>query len=219
MKPFPPRFTLRHVVLMAACVATMPVMAVAGMMEDVASLQTGWAGTNYQLKGDYQTKSFQTLSDRGDALVAKYPDAAEARIWNGIIKSSLAGAKGGLGALSLAKAARAELEKALRLDDQALAGSAYTSLGTLYFKVPGWPIGFGDDHKAEQLLLKALRINPEGIDPNYFYAEFLRDQGNVARARVHLLRAQKAAPRPGRELADQGRQAEIAAALRALDAR
>ena len=35
-------------------------------------------------------------------------------------------------------------------------GSAYTSLGTLYFKVPGWPVGFGDEEKAEELLRKAL---------------------------------------------------------------
>jgi len=92
-------------------------------------------------------------------------------------------------------------------------------LGTLYAKVPGWPVGFGDERKAEALLLKALQINPNGIDPNYFYGEFLRDQGDTAKARLYLLRARKATPRPGRELADQGRQSEISAVLKSLDGR
>ena len=71
--------------------------------------------------------------------------------------STWAGAKGGLGALSLAKRARQPLEAALKLDPAALDGSAYTSLGTLYSKVPGFPAGFGDDDKAEQLLKSALQ--------------------------------------------------------------
>lgn len=212
-------FRMPHLIISAALLATVAAPAMAGVMEDVAGLQNSWATTNYQLKGDYRVKMFQTLSDRGDSLVAKYPEAAESHIWNGIIKSSLAGAKGGLGALGMAKAARAEFEQALRLNDQALAGSAYTSLGTLYYKVPGWPVAFGDDARAEQLLLKALKLNPEGIDPNYFYADFLLEQGEKDKARSYLLRARKAAPRPGREVADQGRQAEIAALLHKLDAR
>ena len=39
----------------------------------------------------------------------EYPGRAEPLIWHGIILSSLAGAKGGLGALGLAKEARDQL--------------------------------------------------------------------------------------------------------------
>jgi Tfp pilus assembly protein PilF len=45
--------------------------------------------------------------------------------------------------------------------------------GALYYQVPGWPIGFGDKDKANELLKKALALNPDGIDPNYFYGDFL----------------------------------------------
>ena len=61
---------------------------------------------------------------------------------------------------------------ALKIIDKAFSGSAYTSLGTLYFKAPSWPISFGDDKKAEVMLKQALAINPDGIDSNFFYAEF-----------------------------------------------
>lgn len=191
----------------------------AGIPEDLASVQSGWAVATYQNTGERKVATLEGLMARSDAQVRQHPDSAELLIWNGIVKSSLAGAKGGLGALGLAKAAKKSLDQAISINGQALDGSAYTSLGTLYAKVPGWPVGFGDERKAETLLLKALQINPNGIDPNYFYADFLREQGDTAKARQYLLRARKAAPRPGRELADQGRQGEITAALKALDGR
>lgn len=191
----------------------------AGIPEDLAAVQAGWAVATYQNTGERKVAALESLMARSDAQIRQHPDSADLLIWNGIVKSSLAGAKGGLGALSLAKAAKKSLDQAISINAQALDGSAYTSLGTLYAKVPGWPVGFGDERKAETLLLKALQINPGGIDPNYFYADFLREQGDTAKARQYLLRARKAAPRPGRELADQGRQGEITAALKALDGR
>jgi Tfp pilus assembly protein PilF len=78
-----------------------------------------------------------------------------------------------LGALSLVKQARTNLEKAIEIEPNALQGSAWTSLGALYYQVPGWPIGFGDKDKADEMLKKALAINPDGIDPNYFYGDYL----------------------------------------------
>jgi len=192
-------------------------MPVAALAQDrdalVAELQHQWAVVNYRMEGDRQLEAFETLAGRADGAVEQFPGSAEILIWNGIIKSSYAGAKGGLGALSLAKAARRSLEAAMEVDDRALDGSAYASLGTLYYKVPGWPVGFGSDKKAVQLLQKALEINPDGIDPNYFYADFLLSQKEYDEAERYLLKARSAAPRPDRPVADAGRQQEIVAAL------
>lgn len=102
-------------------------------------LQHEWANVNYTLKGDSQEDAFDGLSVAAEIFVNKYPERAETWIWQGIIQSSYAGAKGGLGALSLAKQAKKSFEKAIEIDDSALSGSAYTSLGTLYHKVPGCP--------------------------------------------------------------------------------
>jgi tetratricopeptide (TPR) repeat protein len=79
--------------------------------------------------------------------------------------------------------------------------------------VPGWPLGFGDDDKARELLRKGLKANPDGIDANYFHGDFLRDQGDWTGAAAALEKALAAPPRPGRELADQGRRKEAAALL------
>lgn len=161
---------------------------------DLNAVQHNWAVANYQLSDDEQNQAFESLVNRIDELTEGSPGSPQFWIWSGIIKSSYAGMKGGLGALSLVKDARKDLEKAIAIDGQALNGSAYTSLGTLYHQVPGWPIGFGSDKKARKLLTKALAINPHGIDPNYFYGEYLYDEGEYDAALEHLMIAQQARP-------------------------
>lgn len=181
--------------------------------DDIRELQHEWAQIKYRSAESDQAKRYEALAARAKAVTARHPGRAEPLIWEGIILSTWAGAKGGLGALSLAKQSREQLEAAIAIDPEALQGSAYTSLGTLYFKVPGWPIGFGDDEKAEQLLNKALAINPHGIDPNFFYGEFLIEEERYNDAIAALERALQAPPRPDRPIADAGRKAEIEQAL------
>jgi tetratricopeptide (TPR) repeat protein len=188
-------------------------LAAADPGAEITALQERWAEVNYQLEGKTQLTACEALVQEADNVAAHNPDSAAALIWSGIIKSSFAGAKGGLGAMKLAKASKSDLEHAMEIDATALQGSAYTSLGTLYFKVPGWPVGFGDDEKAEELLLKALNLNPDGIDPNYFYGDFLLGQKRYEEAEKALLKAQAAPRRPNRPLADAGRQEEIKLAL------
>jgi tetratricopeptide (TPR) repeat protein len=180
--------------------------------EELLSIQQAWAKVNYEAApGKSRLQAFDSLEKRAEAFTQQHPTKPEALIWEGIIESSYAGAKGGLGALSLCKEARGNLEAAIKLDPMALDGAAFTSLGALFYKVPGFPISFGDDTKALELLQQALKINPNGIDPNYFYAELLYQEGDYAEALHYLEKAAHAAPRPGRELADQGRRAEVAA--------
>lgn len=198
--------------ILAICLLAGPALAAPDQYFDseLRSLQQAWARVNYEMPaGDARTAAFDTLEKRAEKFTHDHPDRAEALIWEGIIESSYAGAKGGLGALSLCREAKGHLEAALKLDPKALDGSAYTSLGTLYFKVPGFPLGFGDDRKAEKLLKTALELNPAGIDPNYFYAEYLFEHQRYRESMQHLALAQKAPARPGRESADKGRRAEV----------
>ena len=181
-------------------------------------LQSRWAEINYQVPAAQREAEFAKLAAEADTLVRSNPQDAEFYIWRGIILSTYAGAKGGLGALDLVKQSKASLEQAVALDPKALEGSAYTSMGALYYQVPGWPIGFGDDEQAEKLLKQALQLNPNGIDPNYFYGDFLFRQARYSEAKRALEKAQAASARPGREVADRGRQAEIAALLAKVQA-
>lgn len=175
----------------------------------LVQIQNQWSVCQYQVEKDAKEGCLETLSKEASQQSLQNKSRVDLLIWSAIVKSSWAGAKGGLDALSLVKEAKGELEQALARDPKSLNGSAYTSLGTLYYQVPGWPIGFGDNKQAEQLLKQALVINPDGIDPNFFYGDFLLEQGRKKEAKTYLTKALNAPERIGRELADKGRKQEI----------
>lgn len=181
--------------------------------QDIQQLQSRWADIKYQLPESEREKAFATLVADAENLRTANANKPAYLIWEGIIRSTYAGAKGGLGALEQVKQAKKLFEQSIRIAPEALAGSAYTSLGSLYYQVPGWPVGFGDDKKAGEMLLKGLSYNPDGIDSNYFYGDYLLQQKQYAPALAALEKALKAPARPGRESADAGRRQEIEAAI------
>lgn len=204
--------------LLAALLLFVAAVAQAATPEElVRPIQDQWAEIKYKQPERLQAEGYKKLAAVARKLAEANPGVAELLIWEGIVLSSEAGARGGLGALGLAKEARDRLDQALKLNEKALNGSAYTSLATLYAKVPGWPIGFGDKALAETYFKKSLAINPDGIDPNFFYGEYLAEREMIPDARKHLETALKAPPRPGRELADSGRRQEIQSLLAKLD--
>jgi tetratricopeptide (TPR) repeat protein len=194
--------------------------AAAGPTEDaVASLQHDWEVIRYQSAASERAARYEALAERSRKLSEAHTGRSELLIWEGIIVSSLAGEKGGLIALGLAKRARALYEQAIAIDPTALQGSAYNSLAVLYYKLPPWPISFGDKKKAGELLSRALALNPDGVDPNFFHGEYLAEMGLPAEAIVALERALRAPPRPGRNIADVGRQEEARSLIAKLKAR
>ena len=191
----------------------------AGVEDSVAEVQRDWEVIRYQAPATEREKKFEALAAKAHQASEAFPGRSEPLIWEGIVVSSLAGEKGGLGALGLVKQAKALYETAIQLDGTALDGSAYNSLGVLYYKVPGWPIGFGDKNKAREMLQKALSINPRGIDPNFFYGEYLVENKRPEEAVPYLERALQAPARPGRQIADAGRREEARALLERIKAK
>jgi tetratricopeptide (TPR) repeat protein len=184
----------------------------------LSDIQNQWGKCQYTIKEEKEKIAcLEALIKKNQQDVTQSPNDLEKQVWLAINLSSLAGAKGGLGALSLVKRAKVILEGVIEKDPNILKGSAYTSLGSLYYQVPGWPVGFGSDKKAEANLLKALSINPKGIDPNFFYADFLAQDGRKKEARKYFELALKADPRPGREVSDKGRRLEIHQKLEELN--
>jgi len=198
---------------LALGLAAAPVLAAAGMDQDLLTIQHQWAQAMYETPTAAQDAAFTRLDAATESLTERYPGRAEPLVWEAISRSSHAKVAGGLGGLGMAKDARDLLLEAERIDPKVLDGSVYTSLGALYGKVPGWPLGFGDKAKAEQYLKRALVLNPDGIDPNYLYGDYLFDQGRYREAEHVLDRALRAPRRPDRPLADKGRRQEVRALL------
>ena len=180
--------------LMTLLVAAAP--AHAAFDDDLVSLQQHWAAARYQTSGDQRKQQLEKLASEADAFAKKYSDKAESYLWVAVVKASLAEAINNLSALSLAKEAKASLEKSIELDPKAEDSYAYGMLGAMYEKAPGWPIAFGSDKKARAMLKKGLEQSPDGMNVNYFNAQYAFDNDDYQQALGFITKAEKATPTP-----------------------
>ena len=175
----------------------------------LASIQQTWDEITYTVPKEAQFRQFLTLIDTASQYAEDANHSPESLIWLAGSQSGAARAKGGLDALDLAKQAKENLERAIAADKTALEGAGLGILASLYHKVPGWPVGFGSDKKARKLFKEALEVNPNGLDSNYFYAEFLFDEKDYDEAAQYLEKAKQAPGKQGRPLATKARQQDI----------
>ncbi len=160
---------------------------------------------------DARITGFKKLTEDAKALAAAHPQDPGPKVWAAISLATLGGEVGAMGgALGMVKEAKTLLEEALKLHpSKELETSIHTTLGSLYYQVPGWPIGFGDEDKAVEHLNKALALSPDGLDANFWMASYLWDETRrYADAAKYFKKAIAAPVRPGREIADAGRKAE-----------
>lgn len=176
---------------------------------EIKKIQKDWAISKYQSKNkDEKIKGYRSCASKAEALVTAYPNNAESLIWQGICLSSEAElAK--LSALGKVKRAKIIFEKAVKINDHALDGSAYTNLAVLHHRVPGWPIGFGDSKIAETYFKKSLAIAPNSIDANYFYALYLEGEKEDYQSALKHLNIALKSPSRNRPVADSERKKSI----------
>ena len=155
----------------------------------VQKIESEWARIHYNVAKKQQITAFKKLLAEVKGLNAQYPNQAELIIQQAIIVASNADNIDPFNALQAVHQARDLLLRAIELDQNASEGAAYVTLGTLYYMVPSWPIAYGDNDKAQVMLKKALAINPNTIDANYFYGEFLVTRGKQKEAMAYFKRA------------------------------
>jgi tetratricopeptide (TPR) repeat protein len=197
------RITLFSFVFAALLVASPYTLSsqAADALPEVRRLQTKWEAIKFGVpEGDDQTNQMNALGEDADAVAAHFPGMPEALIWDGIITSERASMASTFYALGFAKRARDILEQAYNLDPAKLDAGATTSLGVLYYRVPGFPIGFGDKARARQLLERAVKLAPNGLDAWYFYGDFLYTQNELPKATEVFQHALKIPQHPDRPL-------------------
>ncbi len=172
------------------------------LQSDINTLAEHWATAKYLSQGD-KSSEMTAISNEAENLVKKYPNNVQPMIWLGIITSERASLSWGIDALNLATRARDILARAEQTDPKALDAGAPTSLGVLYYRVPGFPLGWGDTSKARKLLQEAVANAPNGRDAHYFYADFLYEQGEYQEAKKVLAEAMSLPAHPERPVWDK----------------
>lgn len=155
----------------------------------VQHIESEWARIHYLVAKEQQDNEFKHLLSEVNHLQAQYPKQAEFIILQAIIVASNAKNVDAFSALEAINKAKDLLIQAIELSPKALDGAAFVTLGTLYYMVPAWPVAYSDNNKAQQLLEKALAINANAIDANYYYADFLVTQGQLQLALKYFNRA------------------------------
>jgi len=185
--------------------------------EAVRGLQAEWGIANYKTSDDNKEAAFKALSEKAGALTAKYPQRAEPKIWEAIIRAGYAGAMGGVSSMFNAmpqmEQGRELLLEAEKIDATVMNGSVYTTLGSFYYMVPGGFVGFGDDEKALTYLTKALEVAPDDMDANYFTGDYWLEEKKYKRAIPYFEKVLALPDVEGRPIYSEGRKAEAAAKL------
>ena len=197
-----------------------PAQAADAAAAEVHRLQSTWEAIKFGVpEGDEQTRKMDALGEDADAVAARFPDSVEVQIWDGIITSERASMASMFSALGLAKRARDILEQANKAAPAKLDAGAPTSLGVLYYRVPGFPVGFGDKVKARQLLEQAVKLAPTGLDAWYFYGDFLYEQKEYAKAAEAFRHALSLPQHPDRPAWDKNRRLVIEERLASIAAK
>ena len=170
--------------------------------ESLQTIESEWATIYYNTPKQKQESAYYRLLDKTINLSKQHPNNAEPIIWEAIVKATNADNQDALTALEAIHEARDLLLKAIEINPQAMSGSAYVTLGTLYYMTPKWPIGFGDTTTAQKMLQTALKINPNGIESNYFYGDFLLSNSELIEAEKYFRRALATPVRPEQFYAD-----------------
>lgn len=173
-----------------------------GLTDSLQSIESEWASIYYTLPKAQQAPAYIKLIEKTEKLAQEFPNTAEPIIWTAVVKATYADQQDPIAALAAINEARNLLTKAITINPKAMNGSAYVTLGTLYYMVPEWPIGFGDADEAKKLLETALKINPNGIDTNYFYGDFLVSTNQATDAIKYFERAANAPSRPEQLFSD-----------------
>jgi tetratricopeptide (TPR) repeat protein len=183
------------------------------LQTSLADIESEWASAYYNMPKQQQNAAYSQLLNKTVKLSAQYPKSPEPLFWQAVIKATYADHQDAISALESIHEARDLLIKVLKIDPKAMNGSAYVTLGTLYYMVPKWPIAFGDNAKAKEMLETALKINPNGIDANYYYGDFLLSNNELTEAENYFEKAATTPIRSDQSYADNRLKEEAKIAL------
>ena len=185
------------------CFLWLPVSTLAAPLEDtINTFESAWAAIYYRQDNTAKVRDYDQLLLTIKNSYADYPHQPELIFFEALVTASRAEYIDRLAALDSIAYVRTILSQIITIKPTTMAGSAYVVLATLYHQAPAWPIAFGDDKKAEEFFKTALIINPNSLDGNYYYGQFLVAKNALKEAEFYFKQALNIPLRPTQLLTD-----------------
>jgi len=163
---------------MSVGLASSPCDGAPNLEREFFEIAQGWDQARYAIQDEpAQLAALRELARRTEVLAQQFPNVARIRVWQGILLAGEADDSDWLAALRLANdSQRILLATEHEPLDRATTALLETALGALYAQTPQFPVAFGDRALAEAHLRRGLEADPAGLEPNYYYADFLYRQ-------------------------------------------
>ncbi len=116
----------------------------------------------------------KALSGNVDEVVALY--------WKAVAMGKLSEERGIINAQRMTRPMENLFLRVIALNEHYDNAGGHKALGRMYFRLPGFPISFGDKKKAIFHLKRALELYPHDIIARAFYAEALYEMGQKQEA-------------------------------------
>ena len=147
-----------------------------------------WLSDDPTLKDDEKSRLGKKSWDYGDRATAANPDKVEGWYFAALGMGNYSLGIGVLKALGqgVESKFKERLAKAESIDPRYFSGGIFAAWGRFYFKLP-WPKY--NARKSEQMLRKALRVNPDNVRGRVFLAELYEREGHPEEARKLLQEA------------------------------
>lgn len=138
----------------------------------------------------------------GKSGIEANEDSLESNFWLAVNYGLYGKEKGMLEAMRLIDPIETHTQKALEIDESYFYGAPLRVLGRFYNQLPGWPLSRGDNKKALNYMLKALKHGPKFYLNHIYIADVYSAIKDKGKAREHLEWVIKAPLSPNHEKED-----------------
>ncbi|MDC8445477.1 MAG: TRAP transporter TatT component family protein [Nitrosomonas sp.] len=136
---------------------------------------------------------YNNCLETADKALAGNADEIVALYWKAVAMGKLSEEMGILNSLRMTRPMEKLFLRVIALDEHYDNAGGHKALGRMYFRLPGFPVSFGNKEKAVFHLRRALALYPRDIIARAFYAEALYDMGKKQEA-IQLAEAIVATP-------------------------
>lgn len=126
---------MKKTTFVALLILSLPCLA-DNLTDSLNNIESEWASIYYSTQKQKQGAAYRHLLDKTIDLSKRYPDDAEPIFWQAVIKATYADHQDAFSALKAIHEARDLLIKAIEINPETMDGSAYVTLGTLYYLAP-----------------------------------------------------------------------------------